>query len=468
MTKGKNKFIEQRGRGFRYERAVPRDLAHLDSRAPKVREVINTTDLVEARRRRDILAAADDGFWAALRAGENAETARARYQAQVRLQGNLNMAEVEESDFRRMSLDARIALWENVNKASEVMSGKPHDDMSVDDIRSVSSRIFVDGQMHPVMAAAFSRLRRPAETLRAALDAHVERQNEGNARSENQKRKWRERRERAVARFEAVMGRDMDMVEITRDHALRYQRYWRDRIANENLTHDMAKKAFASLKAIYEDHFEQLGDTERRNPFAGIIFAPIQHKERQPIERRWIEERWLSDPAALAAMNVEARRILIVVAETGARPSEICNLVQSCICLDEEIPYVDIKPRPGRALKAKVSKRRIPLIGAALDAMRQHPQGFPKYLDKEDSLSTAINKFLRQNALLPGPGASVYGLRHGYIDRLRDTGVAEELRRAIVGHTGGGSHDGYGRGHQLVAMRDAMVGVASKYNPAAI
>jgi integrase len=69
------------------------------------------------------------------------------------------------------------------------------------------------------------------------------------------------------------------------------------------------------------------------------------------------------------------------VLETGARPSEIINLSKARIVLDAEIPYIRIQAE-GRLLKTDHSERDIPLVGLALEAMKRHPNGFPRYFDK--------------------------------------------------------------------------------------
>jgi hypothetical protein len=78
----------------------------------------------------------------------------------------------------------------------------------------------------------------------------------------------------------------------------------------------------------------------------------------------------------------------------------VVNLQENAILLDAEIPYVKILPE-GRRLKTEDSQREIPLIGAALAAMKLRPQGFPRYRDKGSSLSATVNKYLLQNGLRP-------------------------------------------------------------------
>jgi hypothetical protein len=55
----------------------------------------------------------------------------------------------------------------------------------------------------------------------------------------------------------------------------------------------------------------------------------------------------------------------------------------------------------GRRLKTKDSEREIPLVDAALAALRKRPKGFSHYRDKSSMLSAALNKLLRENDLRP-------------------------------------------------------------------
>ena len=53
------------------------------------------------------------------------------------------------------------------------------------------------------------------------------------------------------------------------------------------------------------------------------------------------------------------------------RLGEAAGLAKEDIKLDEDIPFVDLKPHPWRSLKTSGSKRHVPLIGEALWAVNQ-------------------------------------------------------------------------------------------------
>merc|ERR1711965_891896 len=95
--------------------------------------------------------------------------------------------------------------------------------------------------------------------------------------------------------------------------------------------------------------------------------------------------------------------------------------------LEEDIPYIDLKPHPHRRLKTASSERKIPLVGLSLWAakrLKQHSTGlycFPRYTNSErcnsNSASAAINKWIKAIA---GTDAVIHGLRHSFRDRLRE------------------------------------------------
>ena len=142
--------------------------------------------------------------------------------------------------------------------------------------------------------------------------------------------------------------------------------------------------------------------------FKGLRLKGEVDKSRSPFEAEFIQNRLLAT-GALDGLNEEARLILYVVAETGLRLSEAANLQQHTIHLDAIVPYVEILP-DGRRLKTEDSRREIPLVGVALQALKLCPNGFPRYRDKAASLSATINKYLSDHGLRPTKDHTVYSL----------------------------------------------------------
>lgn len=143
-------------------------------------------------------------------------------------------------------------------------------------------------------------------------------------------------------------------------------------------------------------------------------------------------------------MNEEERAVVMVMINTGARPSEIINLRRKHIMLDAPIPFIRVRPGD-RVLKTAFSDRDIPLVGISLEAMRQFPDGFPHYRDKGDTLSAAVNAYFSDHGLRETDSHTLYSLRHGFKDRLRSVETPDELKDELMGHDTKKSK--YGNGH---------------------
>jgi hypothetical protein len=67
--------------------------------------------------------------------------------------------------------------------------------------------------------------------------------------------------------------------------------------------------------------------------------------------------------------------------------------------------------------------------------MRLQPDGFPRYRNRADVASAAINKALTQRNLRPGGKMqTLYSLRHTLVDRLRTAEAPRDIQEDILGH----------------------------------
>lgn len=176
---------------------------------------------------------------------------------------------------------------------------------------------------------------------------------------------------------------------------------------------------------------------------------------RPPLAAAWIRETILAD-SALLGRNAEARAIFLGMVNTGYRPSEGAMLGRAQIRLDTDTPHISIEPVT-RHLKTDHSERIIPLAGISLAALKQLPDGFPRHSDSA-SLTATVNKFLRENGLLPSDAHSMYSQRHSFGDRLLVVGVDERIRSDLMGHTM--KRQRYGAGADLVLMQRAIHAIA--------
>lgn len=261
--------------------------------------------------------------------------------------------------------------------------------------------------------------------------------------SAGQWRKWRNGKKRAVEVLIRVIG-DKDIQRISRDDALAYADHWTARVVDGEVVADTANRNFThitgALHAVARRHRLPLDPV-----FAGLRLEGEASRPRPPFSAWWIVNRLLA-PGALAAMNAEERAILQVMVNTGARPSEIANLRAAHVHLEADIPHIQVRP-DDRVLKTEFSWRDLPLVGVSLEAMREFPDGFPRYRDNGDALSAAANKFLEEHGLRETPKHTLYSLRHAFKDRLRETSATDEMKDELMGHDT--KKPKYGDGHGL-------------------
>jgi integrase len=166
--------------------------------------------------------------------------------------------------------------------------------------------------------------------------------------------------------------------------------------------------------------------------FTRLRIEGAKDGQRLAFAPSFIQDRILKD-GELDALNPEARRIVYLLIETGLRLSEATNLTSETIKLTGPVPHVQVRP-DGRAMKTEFSRRDIPLVGVALEAMKLQPNGFPRYRDKAASLSALVNKSMEARGLRPKEGQSLYSLRHAFEDRLTAVEAPEKVIAVLMGH----------------------------------
>ena len=270
-----------------------------------------------------------------------------------------------------------------------------------------------------------------------------------------QYRVWRQARQRAIGRFIEVVG-DMPIEQVTRKHALSWRKQAEARVLEGKVKADTANKDLNYVGAMLN---KVLDANEMHNvyPFSKVNLKAGKEAKtstREPIPDEYIRSIIL-DSDKLSGMNEEARDVLLVMLNTGARPSEIINLLPRHILLDADVPHISIREE-GREVKNAPSIREIPLVGVSLEAMKRHSNGFPSYFGRVTSWSNNANKCLR-NAGLPKP-LTAYGLRHAFSDRLTQLNLTDRAIADAMGH--GIQRERYGQGLHLKQRRDVLLKIA--------
>lgn len=273
--------------------------------------------------------------------------------------------------------------------------------------------------------------------------------------SKDQVRRWRNPRIKVVREFVECVG-DKPLRNITNSDALMFRQQWVDRVQRGEVKVDTANKQFNYLNAM----FRSVNKTARLgldDVFAGMAIGANMQASRNPWTNEDIE-RNLLNPENLAGLNDEARAILLVMVETGLRPSEICGLLPKRIHLDAPVPYVEIRPDI-RRIKTRQSERDMPLVGVSLEAMKQFPEGFPRYRTNSATLSATVNNYLLANKLRK-ESVTMYGLRHSFEDRLTAVDAPEKMIAMLMGHRH--QRPKYGKGAELEHKQEWLERIAFK------
>ena len=301
----------------------------------------------------------------------------------------------------------------------------------------------------PVAIAAYEALRKPMPVLLSeAFAIYLDNHQKGNdsAFKDSQSQHW--------TKFIALTG-DIPLITLNREHAKEY----RDHRLNTGVKAATVKRELNTLMAIVNKAFAEL-TINQKNPFEQLTIhktATNTSTEKQPYSREEIT-KLLSHARAL---NDERRRIVIVLALTGARLAEIVGLRRKDVDLTNN--SIHIVSHPSRSLKTTASQRYLPLITLALTAVEAQLSAhtsdfvFPAYAGKasvkSDSASAALNKWAK--TIISTPNRTMHSFRHALRDQLRAVNCPNEVSKAIGGWSEGNDvSSSYGLGYELEMKRE--------------
>lgn len=424
--------------GFWYFiRLVPREFAHLDKRRKVVVSVgIRIADDPRAIRARRAVQSLDvqlEQYWEDLKAGRDPEAIKSFERAKEtasRFGFEYREAEVLKQQFGEF-LQRMVAL-------------APLPDAGL----AKSYPALLGEVAQPRAGVPVKELLTRYEKILAALL---------KKKSPEQLKRWRTTRSTALSVFLGVIGKKASIEELTHEDGFAFRDHWNKRILAGEVQIDSANKQISYVAAMYREvrNFERISVDDI---FQGKVIKGGESRQRRPFSIEHVQNVLLA-PGAMDGLNDEARGIFYMVAELGLRPSEVCGLVKADIQLDAEVPFIEIVDG-NRELKTMNSRRTMPLVGVALEVMQHFPEGFERYREKADSLSAAVNKYLRSNGLLECKGQTFYSLRHTFKDRLRRMKVEDELKDMLMGHSTG--KEPYGDGYVLERKREVLNAIAFK------
>ena len=204
-----------------------------------------------------------------------------------------------------------------------------------------------------------------------------------------------------------------------------------------------------------------------RNPFSSIFMPEADSKKRVSIPFETIREI----QQACYEIDDDRRWLIALISDTGMRLAEAAGLHIDDLHLDDEIPYVDIKPHPWRSLKTKGSQRQVPLVGASLWAAQRIKQtasscfAFDRYTDSQqcraNSASNALNKWMQRHCR---DDIVIHGFRHALRDRLRAEQCPSEMIDQMGGWSSGKIGEGYGEGYSKTLQLSFMKKLVLQFN----
>lgn len=337
----------------------------------------------------------------------------------------------------------------------EIAEGRTQD--IVDRIEAIPERR--DQPDEGVAAALLGAVEPPRLTVSRALEKYWEFAASSKVgKSDDQVRRWENPKKKAFKNFVNVVG-DIDVADIRPEDMQDFQDWWLDRIDLGTVGASTANKDFTHLAAVLRLVCKKMR-LGIEPPVSGFTIrgANWSKKARPPFSDTFLRDVFVPHfVSADCRLNEEARDIILMLINTGARPSEIAGLKPETIHVDAAVPHISIEPI-GRQIKNATSERIIPLVGVSLDAARRHPNGFPRYWDNP-SLSAISNKYMRNNGLTESKEHVLYSLRHSFEDRLLAANVDERVRRDLMGHSLGGRQR-YGSGLPLADLRDLLLPTA--------
>ncbi|TCA20852.1 tyrosine-type recombinase/integrase [Rhizobium leguminosarum] len=325
----------------------------------------------------------------------------------------------------------------------------------------VTSR--VDAMMIAQLGAG-GKAKRPQPSFVDASRLYVEMKVAG----EIDERRKRNRVDRVVRFVRNALGKDPKLSELTRSDAREVVREMLD----ADLAPSTVDRNCNDIRAIIEFGIREFElEQQAVNHFRNIDIKGLKDVAKAPRdERNPFTEIQLRETRAyiLKHAGPDLKLIWRLLEATGLRVSEATGLQVQDVVINCELPHLIIRFNDIRRLKNEASRRKVPLVGDALSAVKEaldaaadtrvgkHPL-FEKYGRKGggDAASAALMKNLRK--VVVDPKVTVHSLRHNMQDRMIRAGVDAHDRCLILGHAVTGEANRYGSDEaRLVATTKAM------------
>ncbi len=416
-------YVYKRGKRYSYIRRVPEELWDIEGKKT-IRIALKTSDYEEAKQKALIYNARLKKYWDEL----------------LSKSGSISD---KERDYRKAVATAKRYgfIYKNIDEML---------DASVDEL--VERIDAAQGKSKEVSKSLMGLTEKPKLMLSECLEPYWPLCTDRTQGFDDLKmRKWQNPRKRAVNRFIEVIG-DKPIDEVTKGDVITFKEQWLELIAGGK-SPDSANREISSIKDVLlllGRHLEL--DIPVAAMFDGMRLKKST-KQRPPFPISHVQDV-IFEPGALDGLNDQARAILYILADTGARLNEIVGLEPADIFLDAPQPYIWIRPNKKRpTLKTIDSQRKIPLVGSALVGAKMFPDGFDRYQNSE-AVSATLSKYLKKHKMFPTTEHKVYSLRHTFYDKLVKSKAPDTMKQALMGHLKKGPR--YGSPYSVKDMAEFM------------
>lgn len=449
-------LIQKRGYWY-YQRRVPKKYAHIDHRR-FVKKALGTKSIDDAIAKRDALIKADDEYWLSL-------------SLEVIEQGGLSDTNLEVQKQRYKAAETR-ALAHGLRykpMASIIAEEPPETILERVELLIKQSGVQAAAKKEDVLAILGGVSEPSIGSIRVskAFELYVAKiafDDQFN-KSPQQRYSWEKTKRTSVNYFIDQIG-DVPMESITRDIAIQYRDWWMARMVPDaegivRVKPNTANRHIGNMRTLFAAYFKHHGQEDRENPFRNMYFSALNRSTVKPFENDWVQKKILR-PGIFDKLRVELKVIILTLIETGARLSEIVNLMPEDIHLDVKVPYISIRPRLHRELKTPDSERDIPLVGVALLAMQVCPQGFEQYRDNSNLVSANLMKAFKKRNLLPTKDYVINSFRHAFEKRMQEADIDYALRCTLMGHKN--TRPSYGDGGSMEYRRDELLKIVHPFS----
>ncbi|MER0239669.1 DUF6538 domain-containing protein [Fulvimarina sp. MAC8] len=228
-----------------------------------------------------------------------------------------------------------------------------------------------------------------------------------------------------------------------------------------------------TVRAVINHAIKEFDLGTLRNPFMGL---EADLRENAEPERKANRDFTQDEVEAvrrriLSMAKDDLAHIWIILENSGCRLSEVSGLRRVDVHLEDAIPHFDVEWHDARRIKTKSSRRKVPLIGPALQAMREAVEAhdgpflFPDYCREGggSAASAALSKHVR--AVTTDRKVTTHSLRDRMKDLLRLACVEDAVQDILLGHSSGKIATNYGGERARLQVAERALRQALGYPP---